>query len=577
MKPDAREQVDDLRFTFNGNLIAELGEESISNPNVAIAELIKNAYDADSTQVSLEFLDLNKHNTSIRLSDDGIGMGVTDVKNKFMDIGSPHKKGMGRTAEQHRVPVGAKGIGRFASHSLGNKLLLTTSVKGEKAGHQLEFEWKRFNSGIKADDINIPMFKFDKKSSARGTALEIQELKESWNDNEKLRPLAKDLQLLVSPIDPPKKFRIKHNLPDDDLGLPKIKKSFFDKAAYSFRVKLVKKKELRYEFYKLGKLEAKGTKTLTKNLSCGDAEFELHFYYKVPHIWKQNTGKDISKEDLDYIKAVLGEFGGIKLYRDHFRVKPYGDTGVDWIGLDSWNRNSTDVPGNPQVLGIVSITKEKNPGIEDTTTREGVINNAAYYDLVEFVTTSIREFVVFKNAEEPGRKPRRKNAQSKTIKPEKPKAAVNGSTTAKQPPLIDIKGSFPSAHYDPIVYEANECSDKNYPNAAFWLCRKIVENLVSHILQKKYPSNPALWYDTTKSRVLNLSQLIENLYQNRKDFTAPGVTQMIVVFNTDVATMRKAVNATVHNNHDYLTDRDDLKKYKIKKIIQTLVDIHAKT
>ena len=42
-----------FRFTFNGNIITELGEESISNSNIAVAELIKNAYDANSEKVFL--------------------------------------------------------------------------------------------------------------------------------------------------------------------------------------------------------------------------------------------------------------------------------------------------------------------------------------------------------------------------------------------------------------------------------------------------------------------------------------------------------------------------------------------
>ncbi len=575
---DMKDKTGNFRFTFNGNMIAELGEESISNPNVAIAELIKNAYDADGTQVSLDFLELNKHNTTIRISDDGVGMSLTDIKDRFMDVGSPHKKDIVRTPEQDRVPVGAKGIGRFASHSLAKKLMLTTAVKGEKIGYELEFDWGRFTPDIKATDVDIPMTGFDKKNSVRGTTLEMRDLKENWNDNGKLKPLLKDIQLLLSPIDPPKKFRIKHNIPIEGLELPKIKKEFFEMAAYSFKTRLVKRKELRYEFYKLGKLLKKGKSPLDKNLSCGDAEFELFFYYKMPHIWHQNTGKEIGKDDLDYVKSVLAEYGGIKLYRDHFRVKPYGDIGADWIGLDTWSRNSSDIPGNPQVLGIVSITKEGNPKIEDTTTREGVINNTEYYDLVEFVTTAVNEFVFLKNAQEHGRvKGRRRKSRSKTIKVQKPKT-VNGGSAARQPLLIDIKGSFPSAHYDPIVYEANECNERNYPNAAFWMCRKIIENLVTHILKKKYPSNSALWYDTSKGgKVLNLSILIENLYTNRNDFTAPGVKQQIGTFNGDVAPLRKKVNETIHNNHDYLTDRSDLKKYKINKIIQTLVEIHANT
>lgn len=576
MPKSTPKQTGTFRFTFNGNLIAELGEESISNPAIAIAELIKNAYDADAIQVALGFQDLNKHNTTIKVTDDGIGMSLTDIKDRFMDVGSPHKKSVARTPELQRVPVGAKGIGRFASHSLGNKLILTTGMKGEKAWHELEFDWSRFSSSVKATDVDVPMTESDKPTAARGTTLEIRSLKENWNDDAKLKPLLKDIQLLVSPLDPPKKFRIKSTIPTDGIELPKITKRFFDLAAYSFKATLVKKKELRYEFYKLGKRIKKDKSPLSTNLSCGDAEFELFFYYKVPHIWKENTGKDIGQDDLDYIRAVLAEYGGIKLYRDHFRVKPYGDAGADWIGLDTWSRNSSDIPGNPQVLGIVSITKDANPKIEDTTTREGVIANAEYHDLVKFVTTAVEEFVFLRNAQEKGRiKARRKKKQPKVIKVQKPKAAGSGPTP-RQPLLIEIQGAFPSTHYDAIVHEANECNEKNYPNAAFWLSRKIVENLVTHILEKKYPSRPELWYDTARQRTLNLSQLIQNLHSNRADFTAPNVAHQIQIFNSDAATLRRAVNSTVHNNYDYLTDRSDLKKFKIKKVVQMLVDIFAK-
>jgi hypothetical protein len=71
--------------------------------------------------------------------------------------------------------------------------------------------------------------------------------------------------------------------------------------------------------------------------------------------------------------------------------------------------------------------------------------------------------------------------------------------------------------------------------------------------------------------------LIDNLYDNRNDFTAPVLKARIETFKSDVTSMRKAVNCTIHNNYDYLTDRTDLKKYKINKIVQNLIDIYSKT
>jgi hypothetical protein len=568
-------KVGDSRFAFNGNLIAELGEESISNDNVAIAELIKNSYDADSSSVDLSFLEIEKHNASISIEDDGKGMDIIDIKDRFMEIGSPHKKDISKTDIYNRVPVGAKGIGRFGSHGLGNFLELKTSVKGGRDGYEAHFDWSLFTSKVKVTDVNVPTFSFKKKATEHGTRLLIKNLKDSWNDSEKTKSLLKDLELLLSPVDPPKNFKIKHNLDLEGVPIPKIKKVFFDKAAYTLKVKLTKKKVIDLEFKKLGKVVSKEKKELRGNLSCGDVTFELYFYYKTNNGWKDNTGVEITEKDRKYIKSILDEYGGIKLYRDYFRVKPYGEIASDWIGLDQWSRNNSMIPGNTQAFGVVTIGRDKNPKIEDTTTREGVLNNAEYFDLVKFVTTSVSEFADLRSEQETHKvKGKKKKKKTKTVKVEKPKAGESLSVS-KGEPFIDVTGSFPSSHYNQIIHEANECYDRNYPNATFWLVRKIIENLVTHILEKKYPKTPDLWYNKGKKRVLNFSQLTDNLYSNRKDFKAPKAVNQIQILNSDINKIRLAINSTVHNNHDYLTDRDDLKKYKIGKIIQNLVDIYA--
>lgn len=570
-------KVGDSRFTFNGNLVTELGEESISNDNIAIAELIKNSYDADSASVSLNFSDVEKHGASISIEDDGIGMNFIDIKDRFMEIGSPHKKGISKTGIYNRVPVGAKGIGRFGSHGLGNFLELRTSVKGEKSGYELHFDWNLFNPKVKATDVDIPTLSFKKKSSEHGTKLSIKSLKDSWNDSEKTKSLLKDIELLLSPTDSPKNFKIKHNLDLKGVTIPKIKKDFFENAAYTLKIKLTKKKIIDLEFKKLGKIVTKERRELRENLSCGDVSFELYFYYKTNNSWKENTGVEIVEKDLKYIKSVLAEYGGIKLYRDYFRVKPYGDASADWIGLDKWSRDNSMVPGNTQAFGVVTIGREKNPKIEDTTTREGVLNNSEYFDLVKFVTTSVSEFASLRSEQETHKvkgKKGSKKTKKKTIKVEKPKAGESPSNP-KTKPFIDVKGVFPSAHYDQIVHEANECYDRNYPNATFWLVRKIIENLTTHILEKKYPTTPDLWYDKAKKRVLVFSQLMDNLYDKRSDFIAPKSTHQIVILNSDMNKIRLAINSTVHNNHDYLTDREDLKKFNVNKIIQSLIDVYS--
>ncbi len=573
------ESLGSSRFTFNGNIIAEIGEESISNPNIAIAELIKNSYDADATRVEVKFDNLGKHNSKIIILDDGVGMDYSEIKDRWMDIGSPHKSEIQRTEENNRIPVGAKGIGRFASHCLGTSLKLITASKDERYGHKLTFDWEKFSPKVQATDVDNDTVKFRKKVSMRGTTLVIENLKQQWHDRERLKKLLRDIYLLTSPINSPKNFRLKENISVHCDDLKKIGAAFLEKAAYHLDVKLTRKREIRFEFYKNNVLKKKEKKELKEELNCGDVSFDLYFYYKLASKWERYLGKSITSKDAEEIDQMLEEYGGIKLYRDCFRVKPYGDPGADWIGLDKWSRDQSMVPGNTQVIGIVSISRETNPEIEDTTTREGVINNSQYFDLTKFVTSSIRLFVSLRSEEEiekaKARKIRKKGKKSeKKMEVIEPKVGEIPSKV-QEAPFINVKGSFPSNHYDQPIFEANECENKNLPNAAFWLSRKIVENLVFHILERKFPKKKELWYDTANKRNQSLSKLIDNLFQNRHDFDL-HVEEYIVQFKSDVGKFKLAVDAAIHKNYAYLTEANELKQYKINKIIQLLIEIYGR-
>lgn len=574
------EEIGPSRFTFNGNIIKELGEESISNPYIAVAELIKNSYDADSKVVEINFLNIDKHNPKITIADDGLGMDSSEIKDKWMDIGSPHKKSMGRTKENNRIPVGAKGIGRFASQCLGKTTKLITASKNEHFGYRLLFDWNQFKPGNKATDVDNNTQRFKKKLSTRGTTLVIENLNHNWNDSERMRDLLKDIFLLTSPVNGPKNFKIKQNISSKCPDLKKLQKKFLDKHAYCLKVKLSQNKKIDFEFYKGGIIRKKGKKELKENLRCGDTSFELYFYYRSQTAWKRWLKKEISKRDLNEIKNMLDIYGGIKLYRDHFRVKPYGDKNADWIGIDKWSRDVSMVPGNPQIFGVVNISKETNPKIQDTTTREGVFTTPEYFDLVRFVTTCISLFVDMRSEVESEKAKARKGKTSrkKTVKKEE-KIEIKEPKVEEPPvipediPFIDIKGDFPNSHYNQLVHEANECERNNYPNASFWMCRKITENLVFHILEKKFSDKVDLWYDTKNKRNHSFSKLIDNLYQNR-DFFKPNVKDYIEQFKIDVGKFKKDVDAAIHKNYVYLSDKSELKQYKINKVIQILIEIY---
>jgi hypothetical protein len=140
--------------------------------------------------------------------------------------------------------------------------------------------------------------------------------------------------------------------------------------------------------------------------------------------------------------------------------------------------------------------------------------------------------------------------------------------------LLKNLGVYPQTFYATLEQEINDCYQSNYPNACFFLSRKMVENLIFNILEKKYPADINLWYNTTTNGHHKLSQLIKNLYSKKSDFK-PNSQAYIEKFNTHIGTFRKEANAKAHNIFEFLTDKSELKKFKIPDLVQLLLNIYT--
>lgn len=558
------------RFNISGNLIKELGEESISNPNVAILELIKNAYDADAPKVEIDIVGMNNpSDAKIIISDTGNGMDYDDLNNKWMVIASPHKAAVKKT-DNDRIPVGAKGIGRLASESLGKKTILISNPKDQTEGYEIHFDWEEYRKeNVQCNDVKNDTYRFKKKKKEQGITLEIKDLRTSWNDNDKLKELLKDI-FLIQPINARiSGFKIVTQKAFSGIQLKKPTRKILEWAIYKLKANLTKKNVVNYTFYVGDKKHSTDTVKFYRSLGCGDVSFELYFFYRIPSPYKDRLNKAPSIKELEDIKTFLDEYGGVKLYRDNFRVKPYGEKGFDWIQLETQAQKDTMCPRSNMILGIVNISKITNPKIVDTTTREGVIYSSEFSDLIEFLQVAIIKIFIDKRSEIEFDK---KKARKKSKKGKKKIVKVT-KTKAKEEDLIDIKGVYPQNFYYKLQEEINNCYKTNYPNAAFFLCRKLVENLIFNILEKKYPNDVDLWYDKKNMFHLQLSALIKNLYAKRSDFK-PNTRRYIEKFNTDVGKFRKETNKKAHNIFDYLRNKDELKKFHISDIGQLLINIY---
>ena len=227
--------------------------------------------------------------------------------------------------------------------------------------------------------------KYNLSEPQTGMILIMEGLRDEWKQRD-IDKLQKELRLLVAPdfieSDP---FKIELVAPEFqvedivlvneilDLRYAKIDAEIFDNA---------QKSRITYSD-KEGKNDIVEDK-YENPLLCGNLEAEIYFFLRD----SANLSDVESGYNFRFAQRILDTYCGIKIYRDNFRVKPYGDIGNDWLLLDQKKVKDTHgyLVGNNQVIGVVKIGDETNPLLIDATNREGIIENEAYSQLVGFLT-----------------------------------------------------------------------------------------------------------------------------------------------------------------------------------------------
>ena len=517
------EELDPSRFQVSGNLIRKLGGESISNKNVAILELIKNSYDAKANKVEISFNDVNTAGGNITISDNGGGMDYSDLMNKWMTIATTNKSKAKKNGE--RTIIGEKGIGRLSAESLGKNTVLYSYPRNESTGYKILFDWEKYQSeNILIDQVPNQTFRFPKTKERHGTMLEILNLNHDWNDKASQEDLLRDINLL-NPINKPlTDFKVIPKINPTLVSVPIIKTGFLKKAVYKLKTRLSGGISVRYEFIVKDR-KKEGLFTLDRKLKCGDAVFELYFFYKSPRYLKDALGIEISRADAKEITNILGIYSGIKLYRDNFRVKPYGEPKNDWIGLDVAAHNQSILPRNNAVIGTVHISRSKNQEIVDTTTREGVLYSDAFTDLISFVQTSIfRIFADLRSEVESHKKKAKKRAK---FKKQKTKIIpVVGIPELKEDTIFELFGK-----YD-LHPKIKEVSEKLFRDGYFKLA--IQSSLVEVIDHVKEKSGRPKKIVNGKQKELDGDELMQ------KVFGCDGDQIPIIKFNDLSTSLQKA-------------------------------------
>ncbi len=232
------------------------------------------------------------------------------------------------------------------------------------------------------------------KEKVTGTIMVLDHLRDQWNQAD-IEKIIKELILLVAPSKTKdNNFKIsisadefpnleKIELTNDvlDLAYAEVKAYFIDEEVEG---EVKKKYIVQYREFNSDK-----TKTIQEDvvspLLCGN--FNLHLNYFVRDQKYLNKGS-INQSTT---RKILNAFCGVKIYRDGFRVRPYGDVGNDWLLLDSRKIKDTHgyLVGNNQLIGEVEVSQEKNPLLVDSTNREAIIENESFSQLKDYVLRAI--------------------------------------------------------------------------------------------------------------------------------------------------------------------------------------------
>lgn len=378
-----------------GRHILTIGRELIQDPYAAVIELIKNAYDADSPDVVIDFQGMeNWEGYRLTITDHGHGMSKDTVVHKWL-VPSTDDKLERRISPRHRVMQGRKGIGRYSASLLGKDLLLNTVQEGKETS--VYVEWKDFEDARYLDDVDIQVA-VRHTSRSSGTRLVIEgsrEMLRLWDQNQ-FDNLLYELKKLKSPVS------VDGENPDDRFEIYLKISRFPEVRDFEGEVESYPLLEL-FDYRISGRIEADGKGVLTYaqqksrnflpreeipvslgNTGCGELFFDIRVYDREKEAIESLIQRGLKDESGRYLgnlqaRQLLNKFNGIGVYRNGFRIRPLGDPDFDWLRLNEQRvQNPSLRIGSNQAIGFVQIQSEELSGLTEKSARDGLKENAAY-------------------------------------------------------------------------------------------------------------------------------------------------------------------------------------------------------
>ncbi|WP_420634468.1 ATP-binding protein [Candidatus Palauibacter sp.] len=389
-----------------------LGDELIGSPRLAVFELVKNAYDADANEVEVRLDIASGGESRITVSDDGEGMSIDTIRSVWLVPGHDHRQTQrreGRRSRKHnRLPLGEKGVGRFAVHKLGDRIRLTTrAARSDEC--VVDIDWNDLTSRRFLDQALVRILTRSPevfRGGSTGTRIEVTQLRPpEWTRGE-VRRLCNQITSICSPFDEPGSFQAILTVPGHAIWIENLPdfSEILERAIWKFTFSLKDGRfDYKYAFrqvpgFKLEGREVSGTGDVLKlprldgrrkttrvvasvhtTDGIGPVRGEFHVFDRDRQVLRRLG-------DTRLMTNYLDEHGGVRVYRDGIRIYNYGERGDDWLGLDLRRVNiPTRRISRNIILGAVHLSLDSSLDLREKTNREGFVENDAFLRLRQIV------------------------------------------------------------------------------------------------------------------------------------------------------------------------------------------------